>query len=120
MLRLLEHKYLIFAICWTVIITFLSLVSFNEMPTIMVSVKGKDKIVHFVFYFIFVCGWFKALNKKNSKNLIIVFFSAVIYGIIIEILQLLFTQTRGAELLDVLANSLGALSALILFKKQLK
>jgi VanZ family protein len=35
---------------------------------------------------------------------------SVIYGIAIEIAQLLFTTTRSADVLDVVANMLGAIA----------
>lgn len=39
--------------------------------------------------------------------------SAMGYGILMEICQELFTKTRTADVLDVLANSLGAALGLI-------
>ena len=42
-----------------------------------------------------------------------VFFLSLVYGIVIEILQHLFTDTRKADIFDVLANAFGALVGLL-------
>lgn len=104
-----EHNFLLLAIAWTVFITVASLVSFNSVPK--VKVIGSDKVVHFLFYLVFVLLW--SLTKKQSEfkatqGLKIVFI-AIVYGIVIEILQGVLTQTRQADFYDALANSLGAI-----------
>ena len=110
--RLLERKYLIAAFFWTIAITILSLVSLKEMPSIT-TLKFKDKIIHFMFYFVFVFLWGNAFTK-NSKTFFKVFVFAILYGIIIEIFQGVFTETRSADFFDVLANTFGALLGLLL------
>lgn len=106
--RLLERKFLIIAIVWTSLIAILCLISLNNVPSI--PVKGKDKVVHFLFYFGYVIFWYKAF--RNSK-LFLVVISALFYGIIIEVLQPIITTTREADFYDVIANSLGAFSAML-------
>ncbi|MFN7045552.1 MAG: VanZ family protein [Flavobacterium sp.] len=90
-------------------ITVASLVSFKSVPK--VNIPGNDKVVHFLFYFILVILWSFA-KKKNyfdlKYNLIIVIF-AVMYGIIIEVLQSVMTNNREADIYDAIANLLGAL-----------
>lgn len=106
--RLSEHKFLILAITWTVLITVASLISFNSVPK--VKIIGNDKLVHFIFYLVFVILWGLA-NKKTYFKIkyewLIVLF-AIVYGIVIEVLQGVLTQTRQADIYDALANSLGA------------
>jgi len=85
-----------------------SLVSFNSVPK--VKIIGNDKIVHFLFYLIFVILW--GLAKKQSyfkiKYDLLIVLIAIVYGIIIEVLQGVLTVTRQADFYDALANSLGA------------
>lgn len=107
--RLLERKYFIIAFFWTGLITWLSLVSFENIPKVSVSIPGKDKIIHFVFYFVFVFLWTKALNIQKWKQQIIMVLSAIFYGIIIEIFQDVFTLTRNADIFDIVANTFGAI-----------
>ena len=111
--RLSELNFLSLAITWTVLITVASLVSFNTVPK--VNLPGNDKAVHFLFYLIFVVFW--GLVKRQSYfkikyDLLIVAF-AILYGIIIEILQGVLTKTREADFYDALANSLGAIVGFI-------
>jgi VanZ family protein len=49
------------------------------------------------------------------KRLLEVFLVSVTYGIVIEIVQEVFTKTRKADIMDVLANAIGGLIAVIGF-----
>lgn len=87
-----------------------------------IPIPNKDKYVHFLFYFIFVSLWYLFLNKKNPnpKNKIVVLISAISFGILMEICQGLFTTTRTPDILDVLANSVGAIFGLLFITTILK
>lgn len=80
----------------------------------MLPVQGKDKIVHFIFYFLFVYLWSKAFN--NKKNFLILCI-AISYGIIIEILQEVVTQSRNFDYFDILANTIGAVTAFFILNR---
>lgn len=121
--NLLGHKYfyLWLAELWTVLIAVLCLESSKKLPSI--GIKSADKYVHFMFYFVFTILWFLYLIKKNNyvKNtinpaLIKVFIAALLYGISIEIAQSLFTVSRKGDVLDVLANTIGAITAVFLLR----
>jgi len=111
--HLSERKFLFLAITWTVFVTVASLVSFNSVPK--VKVIGSDKVVHFLFYSVFVVLW--SLTKKQTyfkiNYSLLIVFVAIVFGIIIEILQGVLTKTRQADFYDVLANSLGAIVGFI-------
>jgi len=111
--HLSERKFLFLAITWTVFVTVASLVSFNSVPK--VKVIGSDKVVHFLFYLVFVVLW--SLTKKQTyfkiNYSLLIVFVAIVFGIIIEILQGVLTKTRQADFYDVLANSLGAIVGFI-------
>lgn len=102
------------ALTWTLVILIASLVSLGNMPS--VEVPGKDKTIHFIFYFVLTLLWNFALQKKykiwSLKYIIVV--SVIIFGIIIEVLQGVLTKNRQADVYDVIANSAGALFALII------
>lgn len=104
----MERKYFVIAILWVAVITFLSLNSLSGAPSI--NIPNKDKVVHFIFYFVFVFIWYKAFLDRQ-KYLIAITICAIIYGIIIEILQNTVTLNRSADILDVVANATGALTA---------
>lgn len=100
-------------IVWVVFITTLSLVSLNGLPKI--SPKNGDKYVHFLFYFILtILLILNLMSKVRLKHsMVISFVIAVFYGIIIEVLQGVFTENRRPELADALSNSLGSFVATI-------
>lgn len=111
--HLSERNLFILALFWTIAITIASLVSLSNMPR--VNVLGKDKTVHFLFYFVLTLTWNFALQKKykNWALKYIIVFVVIGYGIVIEVLQEVLTKTRQADIYDVIANSVGTLVALI-------
>jgi len=116
--NLSEHKtlFLWLALLWTAIVTFFCLVNFNRLP--QVSIANFDKVGHLVFHFGITFFWFLyfKLQQSNtdSKALLRAFLISFFYGITIEILQGLFTDTREGDFYDVLANMTGSLIAVAL------
>jgi VanZ family protein len=118
--RLLEHKtlWLTIAILWTIFIAMLCLVKFDDLKHFDV-VDQTDKYVHYIFHFLFVIFWSmycKAKNQLTNKAITIILLASVSYGIGIEIMQDVFTKTRKADFMDVLSNTIGALTALLLLR----
>lgn len=110
-----NKKSLYLAILWTVVVTVLSLVSI-ENNTIGSSIPYKDKIAHFVFYFVFMLTWglyFLSFRWNTSKVLWSVFLFAIVFGILMEVCQELFTTTRKAEVADAIANTIGSTIGLL-------
>ncbi|NNK20442.1 MAG: VanZ family protein [Flavobacteriaceae bacterium] len=107
-------------VAWMITITVLSLVSFEDDLAPDIEIPYLDKVVHFSFYFIAaVLGmlFIHAEKQKYSltrKRTLILLSSLLIYGIIIEVLQQSLTTYRSGEILDVLANSIGALLGTLL------
>lgn len=97
---------------WAAFILYLCLVPSGHLPTI--KIPNLDKIVHFTFYLVLVWlmawGWTKqtAFNALHRNQLIKVFVVACMYGLLIEVLQELFTTTRHFEWLDEGADAFGA------------
>lgn len=118
---------LIWAIICSGIIAYLCLTDSGNLP--VVNFPSLDKIVHFCFHFGFTISWIlffkKELKGKEAddyKAYLISFIFSVFFGITIEILQNALTITRAADISDVLANALGAFTAVfsaIAFKKQI-
>lgn len=113
--NLLGHRKINFllAIFWTLLIAVLCLISFKKLPT--VKIGGADKYVHFTFHFVFTILWVTYFKSRNySRSIIKALIASVLYGILIEIAQELFTTTRKADIFDVLANTSGALNAILM------
>lgn len=78
------------------------------------QIQNVDKGVHLVFHFVFTVLWYLYLRhslKRALKTLSNTFLLSFFYGIVIEICQGTLTTTRSADAMDVMANSIGALSA---------
>lgn len=108
--------FLCLALLWTGVIIFLCLTESSNIPA--VSIPNIDKLVHFCFYFGFTFLWFLYFKKqfKNTDDfrpLLLSFVFSTFFGITIELLQSEYTLTRSADMMDFLANSLGATSAII-------
>ena len=91
---------------------YLCLTDFNKVPKIRIS--GIDKSVHVVLHFFFTLLWYLFLKSSRAvkKNqLLIIGIASVLYGSAIEVAQAVFTTTRKADVLDVLANSVGTIIA---------
>lgn len=120
----LKKKPLLFLISWVIFITFLSLVDFKEID-IKIEINNWlkfDKIVHFIFYFTLtglLLNYFRQL--KSLRNYIFIsFLLAIIYGIIIEIIQDIIPTRRNFDYKDMFANTLGSIMMVIFFLKFLK
>lgn len=116
-LSVLKNAIFSLAISWTILIAVLCLVKFNDLPSFGVS--GADKYVHFTFHFVFTILWgfysWAKLNDITISKIGRVVILSFCYGIMIEILQEIYTKTRHADIFDVLANGTGALAALVFF-----
>ena len=90
----------------------------NDVAKVDIQVENVDKVVHFTFYAFFAIFWFLYLQNivSNTKLFLTVFAFSVSFGIAIEICQSLFTVSRQGDILDVIANTLGALFGLTLIK----
>ena len=109
-----KNRNLLIAIFWTVLISILSLIKFGNIGG-DVSIPYKDKYVHFIFYFVFTIVWNRVFNSENFKinSLIKIVIAAVLFGIVMEICQSLFTTTRSADVYDAIANTFGAIISFV-------
>ena len=108
---------LFFAITWTFIIAFLSLVTIGNFGS-NIPIPNKDKVVHVVLYFVFVVLWSFYKNKTNytKKTGSTILLFAIVYGILMEVTQY-FTATRSPDFNDILANTFGAFLGLLFSNK---
>jgi glycopeptide antibiotics resistance protein len=105
-----KDNIFLIAISITVGIIYLSLI---KTPSIGIEIANIDKGYHSFAYFMLAITWLLAFYKKQKKYVIVI--SCIIFGIIIEVLQYTLTTYRTGDYLDVFANSLGVLLALVIF-----
>lgn len=106
--------YLYLTITWLFVIAFLCLVSFDDKS--FNAPQNADKFVHFTFYFVLTFLMFRSKLKVSKKDYLLIFSLAVVYGIIIEVLQNVLTETRKSDIYDVFANILGIVAAIFVYK----
>ena len=70
-----------------------------------------DKVEHFTAYFVLM-AWFAGLYPRSKHVLVAV--ALVALGTALDILQGTATQTRSFELLDIAADAVGIVVALVL------
>ncbi|MGY0407643.1 MAG: VanZ family protein [Polaribacter sp.] len=108
---LLKDKSLIIAIGVTLSIAYLSLM---RMPKDLPNFNNIDKLEHIFSYFTLgICWLFTFYKKPKSKYLILL--GCILFGILIEVMQSIFTNYRTGDYLDALANTFGATLGLIVF-----
>ncbi len=112
-----KRLYTIGFVLWLVMIAFVCLSTFPSDEGPAFEIPNLDKAVHFFLYLIatllgtgFIREQFKGRFTLHQSILKILFF-LIIFGIIIEVIQMEFTTTRSGEVNDVLANVAGALTA---------
>jgi VanZ family protein len=99
-------------IIWIVVITILSLVSFEKNT--ITAIQNSDKVVHFTFYFILTFLLLRIVNGNMRFKYLIVIALSFFYGIIIELIQKYFTLTRNGDFYDAIANLSGIIFAVLL------
>ena len=114
-----DKRLLLIAIIYSCLITVLFFIPSQDLPK--TQFLEADKLVHILVYFVLVNLWLLYLYISNEchlqkKRILILLFSILLYGIIIEIFQGLFTVSRSADILDVASNLLGSLLGIFFFK----
>ncbi|WP_055443761.1 VanZ family protein [Lacinutrix himadriensis] len=121
---MLKKYALIITLSYTAALTVLSLINVSGLPEINYS--NTDKIFHFIAYSALAWFWFQVFYNKfkwsYNKGLLVSAIVSVIFGILIEAMQSMLTNTRVADNNDILANTLGVsltIIILLLLKKSL-
>lgn len=118
--RLLQAKktyFLILAVLWLFLVTVACLIPVGIMRDVEPDFKISDKIAHGFFYFVNTILCFLYFYKPDLKGILLkVAIFSFVYGIVIEVLQLVLPFGRSAEFTDVLANGIGILLAILLLK----
>lgn len=93
----------------TVMILYLSLAKIQGHK---IEINNADKLYHSIAYFFLTIAWLFAFAKKTSQIYWITL-GCVLFGIVIEGLQVVLTNYRSGDFVDILANTLGSVIALL-------
>ena len=112
---LLENNAIYIAVFFTICILFGSLVKSEFI--VVESISVSDKTYHLIAYFLLMLSWLYAFFKREKfeENVKYIILGCFIFGIIIEILQGVITSYRTASYLDIVANTIGVLLAVVIF-----
>ena len=103
-----------FSIFVALMILYLSLTNSSTFEKVhFINIPHLDKIVHFLMY----SGLMSVIIVENRKSLnsnirlTLIALIPFIYGILMEILQMIIATGRSGSIYDVLANSCGIIAA---------
>lgn len=89
-----------------------------ELDAGKLDIPHADKFAHFIFYMMFSilgCLFVRERTEGNwsvQKAVKYMVLVAMLYGMVIEVLQYTLTEDRMAEIGDVLANTIGAMAGI--------
>jgi VanZ family protein len=108
----------LFSILAFLLLLFLSLTNTEKFQMVsMLAIPTMDKLVHFGMYF-FLMSVILIEHRRSirtMKHLLIAALVPFAYGVLMEVLQYMFTSTRSGDFLDALADGLGVLCAVLLW-----
>jgi len=98
------------------IILILSTIPTDVVPDVEISYF--DKLAHFGMYATLAAIWygydFLKAGFSTTKKMITIFLLASGYGLLMEMLQLLFFEGRSFEFYDIISNIIGSLIGVII------
>jgi len=109
-------------ILWLLVISLLSLLPLKDTDeTPLFNIPHFDKLVHFIMYLVLSALLLQGIRefRTRSKEVNHILYTAgmvVIYGIIMEYIQLTFITSREGDLMDVLFNIAGCVCGIALYR----
>ena len=106
-------KNLLIPFLYSLFVVFISMWNFEsyDVKSSLIS----DKFIHFLIYFLFVIFWSNTLINRFKNSTLIVFFFAILSGLILELVQITLSY-RSFEFYDLLSNFTGCLVGYFLVK----
>ena len=94
--------------------------SFDKVP--LFEIPYLDKMVHFAMYFglMLVIIFENRKSITSTRQLILISTIPLIYGVALEILQAVLTNTRSGSILDAFADGAGVFAAVLIGSVYLK
>lgn len=119
---MIKKRYWISIAVWASIILVLCGMPPQDVDKIkFIDIPYLDKLVHFGLYFVLallimaILTLNSKLKKSRWANLITIL-SCLLYGWLIEVMQRAFFPGRSYELMDVVADTAGAVVGVLLYR----
>lgn len=116
-------KYYVPAMIWFILIFIACALPGKDIPSIsFLEMLSFDKWVHAGIFFVLVILLMRAVKftQPGATHIMTAVFAlsiAIPYGGLLEIMQGTFFEERTADIYDFIANSFGALCAVLLYRK---
>ena len=107
-----------FSILFSLVILYLSLANAKTFESAgLFDIPYLDKFVHFGLYFLFMAVIILEHRNlfSNTRQIIVVALIPVFFGGLMELAQAGFTETRKADILDIIFNTAGTASAVCIW-----
>jgi VanZ family protein len=109
----------LFSVLTALLLLYLSLTNtekFHAFPVL--RFQYLDKLVHFGMYFILMSVIIIEHRKeiRSFSNLLLISVFPLLYGILMEILQMTLTSTRSGEIMDAVFDGLGILASFLVWR----
>ncbi|MEP2937424.1 MAG: VanZ family protein [Gilvibacter sp.] len=107
-----------FSLLYTLLITIVALSERSGLPEILWW-EYQDKLAHLFAYVVLGCAWgltwlyFRKIDFWKPYFVVLVS-SSLVYGTIVEVLQLTTTTSRTADFWDVVANTIGVILGVVI------
>jgi VanZ family protein len=119
----LIFRYNLFTIIWAAVILLTTLLPSSSMPAVSIwELFSFDSFAHAFLFgiltFLMIVGFAKQYSVLRLKLYPIQYslFISFMFGIFIELMQHFFIPGRQGDIIDVLANTIGCLLGIVLFK----
>jgi VanZ family protein len=123
-LKIFRSKWL--AISWFIFISVLFFLPGSALPPgdsalmIFLDKIHFDKWVHVGFFAILLFLWRTAFDETTNNLTPLLFFSALLYGFLVELIQHQWVANRSFDMYDIVADTIGNLSGLIVWLRVYK
>lgn len=115
-------RFILPSIAWTTFVITMSLLPSTNVELTGLRFEGADKVTHFIMYALLSLFWSTGLKKQNKSIGLrdwafeICVYGGFFLGFILEVLQEFYTDTRHFELTDLLANGIGCIFGVLMFR----
>lgn len=115
-------RFILPSTIWTAFVVIISLVPSSNVNLKEFQFEGVDKIAHFIMYTLLSLFWAIGLKRQNISVALrrnafkVCVFGGFFLSLVVEIIQEVFIFTRHFEVLDLIANGIGCIFGIVLFK----
>lgn len=108
------------ALIWGFFIFYFSLMPGDDVPDVLADMN--DKLVHGMIYFVSAALIYLGFIRYNLSNaitgkaLMIIIVVCTLVGAVVEVIQHYWVENRNGDWQDFIANTLGSLACVLLFR----